>query len=232
MRTVFRGERWPEAVATLASASLACAALVAVRVTFSQSGDYTFLIWNLVLAWVPFLLALVAWFGYQLAWPRPVLTALGGLWLLFLPNAPYILTDFIHLGRGYGGAPLAFDAAAISACALTGLMLGFASLYLIHAVIERILSHRASWTLVFVILALSSLGIYLGRFQRLNSWDAVRHPTRLLAMVYERSLDPFGNLLLIAIAVAFTAFLTVGYLAMYELLRPHAGSYRRSPDSR
>jgi uncharacterized membrane protein len=220
MNGTYRGERWPQAVVLLAAASAACVGLVMARVAYSREQDYAFLVWNLALAWVPLLLALAAWLGYRLGWPRPVLACLAGLWLLFLPNAPYILTDFVHLTYDYHGAPLAFDALSIAAYAVTGLLLGFASLYLMQAVMRRVLGERATWLLVAAILSLSSVGIYLGRYQRLNSWDAIRHPGSILDMVWVRAQDPLGNEALIAMTVAFTSLLVASYVAVYALVVP------------
>lgn len=215
-----RGERWPFVVLALAVASSICVALVAGRVALSRHPGYAFLIWNLVLAWVPLILALGIWLGYRASWPRPVLALTGVLWLLFLPNAPYILTDYVHLSLGYHGAPAWFDAIAISAYALTGLLLGFASLYLVQAVLLCRLSERATWAVVHAIIALSSVGIYLGRFQRLNSWDALRDPFHIVGMIRARLADPFGNEVLILTVVSFTALLALLYLLLYEFVVP------------
>lgn len=214
-----RGQRWPAAVVLLAGASSICVGLIALRIALSRQGDYSFLVWNLALAWVPLGLALAVWGGARRGAPRAALVALGGLWLLFLPNAPYIATDYVHLFRGTGGAHW-YDALAISAYALTGLLLGFASLYLMQAVARRALGERLTWLLVFATLAASSVGIYLGRYQRLNSWDALRDPTLVPAMARARLGDPFGNPALIVITLSFTGLLAVGYVAVYAYLLP------------
>src|SRR5687767_7960123 len=111
----------------LAVLSLAAAGLLAVRIDRVGEPAFTFLTWNLFLAWVPFGLSLSVAAVHARGGARPLLWAFGAGWLLFLPNAPYILTDFIHLGR-IGGAPLWFGAALIGAFAAAGLALGLASL--------------------------------------------------------------------------------------------------------
>jgi uncharacterized membrane protein len=215
-----RGERWPFVVVALALASSLCVGLVAGRIALSGQPGYAFLVWNLALAWVPLWLALGVWLGYQAAWPRWIIAALAGLWLLFLPNAPYIVTDYVHLWFGYDGAPLWFDALAISAYAATGLLLGFASLYLVQAVCHCTLGERLTWLLVYATLGLSSIGIYLGRYQRMNSWDAIRDPMRIPSMIRVRLADPLGNEALLFMVISFTVLLTALYLVFYNVVIP------------
>ncbi len=216
-----RVERWPLVVVVLALASSVCIGLVAGRIALSRHPGYAFLMWNLALAWVPLVLAVAVWLGYRARWPSGVLVALGALWLLFLPNAPYILTDYVHLWWGYHeGAPAWFDALAISAYASTGLLLGFASLYLVQSVVRCTLGDRLTWVLVYVTLALSSVGIYLGRYQRLNSWDALRDPLHIAGLIRVRLADPFGNELLLFMVTSFTAVLTLLYLVLYSVVLP------------
>jgi uncharacterized membrane protein len=227
--TWLRKHRWALTFGALAIASAGCAAMVAMRVIFTGTYDYVFLLWNLALAWVPFLLALGIRQAARSGTPGALLLALGIVWLLFLPNAPYIVTDFSHLGVREG-APLWFDAGCIGASAVTGLLLGFASLYLMQRVTENYLGTRAIWLFVTGVLTLSSVGIYLGRFQRLNSWDAVTQPHRLADMAGFRLLHPFSNPTLLTVIVFFTLFLTVVYLLLYafaEIRVHHHDSNRR-----
>jgi len=203
----------------LVVASVLCVALLLARVLYTGEPDYAFLVWNLALAWVPFALAVAVYGGVRHGFPRAVLLALAALWLLFLPNAPYIVTDFIHL-RGESDAPRWFDALAIGAYAATGLLLGFASLYLMQAVAVNRLGRHFVWWFVFAVITLTSVGVYLGRIHRLNSWDAVRHPTVIPRMIRERLFDPLENQVLLAIVIAFTASLTASYLALYSLVLP------------
>ncbi len=220
------------AVVMLAAASCGCVGMVAIRVALLRRPDYAFLVWNLALAWAPLILAIMLWLGVHRGTPRAALVALGGLWLLFLPNAPYIATDYVHLAN-ISTAPRWYDALAISAYAATGLLLGFASLYLVQSIVRLSISERATWLFVLATLSLSSVGIYLGRYQRLNSWDAVRHPTLIPGMIRARLGDPFGNPALIAVTLTFTTLLFVGYLAVYAVLLPRfEARWRERPASR
>ncbi|HJL05106.1 MAG TPA: DUF1361 domain-containing protein [Polyangiaceae bacterium LLY-WYZ-15_(1-7)] len=103
----------------LRAVALACAfagALLAARFAWTGGLGFAFLLWNLALALAPLALALPARGGA----PRFV------AWLLFFPNAPYLVTDFVHLGAG--DAPLWFDVGLLAAFAWAGLLAGCVSL--------------------------------------------------------------------------------------------------------
>ena len=193
-----------------------CVALVVVRASATGTQLWTWLVWNLVLAWVPFLLALAVYDGHRRRAPRTLLAPLSALWLVFFPNAPYILTDFVHLDQPLA-APLWFDALMIASFAFTGLLLGYASLYLMQAVVRARFGAIAGWGAALGALAVSSVGIYLGRFVRVNSWDVVANPDALYGIARPRLEDPLGNPELIAVSLLFTAFLSVTYLVLYSL---------------
>ncbi len=202
----------------LAVLSGAAAGLLAVRVGRVGEPAFVFLTWNLFLAWVPFVLSLGVAAVHGRGGPRLLLWLLGACWLLFLPNAPYILTDFIHLGR-VGGAPLWFDAALIGTFAATGLGLGLASLLVVHHVVEARAGRVVGWTVAVGSLVLSAIGIYLGRFPRFNSWDVLTDPYGLVAVVLQRLADPFGNPFLLRFAVLMSALLLGAYLLIWVLRR-------------
>jgi uncharacterized membrane protein len=198
--------------------SIVSVALALLRNASAGNVEYWFLIWNLALAWIPFLLALGA---YAYARRATSMLALGLGWLLFFPNAPYIVTDFVHLQRE-SPVRLWYDALTIGAFAAVGLGLGFASLYLMQCVVRREVGAVGGWSIVVVASALGSLGIYLGRFVRANSWDVLTRPEWLARLAHARLLDPFGNPRLIAVTCAFTLLLTVGYTTLYRALAPRS----------
>ena len=122
------------------------------------------------------------------------------------------VTDFIHLEQG--PAPLWYDALMLSAFAWTGLLLGFASLYLVQLILRRTFGAAVGWLGVFGALALGSVGVYIGRFVRLNSWDVLLHPLDVVELVHVRLVaDPSE---IAQALVALTAFLGVGYLVVYS----------------
>jgi uncharacterized membrane protein len=195
-------------------------ALLAARVAYTESFGYANLVWNLFLAWIPFALAIAVYDGARRGAGRGLLLAGGALWLLFFPNAPYIVTDFQHL-RSWDNAPVWFDVVLVSTAAWTGLLLGFVSLYLVQAVVARVWGAVNAWGVAFVVLALSSYGIYLGRFERWNSWDVFGRPRLLLDSVRDSLLEPTARP--VAVTVLFTAFLTLTYAVFYSVVRLGAG---------
>jgi uncharacterized membrane protein len=198
-----------------------CVLLVGLRAWHAGSDGYRFLVWNLVLAWIPFLFALAFYDGWRRGRSRVVLALLAALWLLFLPNAPYLVTDLVHLGT-IPGAPLWYDGAMISAFAGTGLLLGLASVFLVHSVALRALGPRWGWAVPVVVLGLCGAGVVVGRFGRLNSSDALVRPGRLVAFVARHAADPLSSGRALALTVAYAAFLVLAYVVLYAVssLRP------------
>ena len=215
-------------VGLMVAASLVCVALVAARMVYSHTIHYWFLIWNLALAWVPFVFAGLA---YSLSTSRRavvwVLIAVAALvWLLFFPNAPYILTDFLHLGSMGDIVPGWYDVLMLYWFAWTGLMLGIVSLYLMQDIVARGLGTAASWVFVVLAAALGSVGIYLGRFVRLNSWDLVRRPGSLAGELYARLTSATSQPRLLGFTVLFAMLFLFIYIAVYifaKLTRPQPG---------
>ena len=199
----------------LFGASLFCIALVLVRNMHSSDVNFRYLIWNLFLAWIPFVLAIFVYDRWRRRRRGVLLFVLGVLWLLFFPNAPYIATDFVHLEQD-PGAPYWYDAVMIAAFAWMGVLLGFASLYLMQTVVRQWRGAVAGWIFAFTAIGLGSLGIYLGRFLRLNSWDAVDHPSVLPRILHAVARDPFRYQEAIAVTVLFTIALSVAYFLLYS----------------
>ena len=153
------------------------------------------------------------------------------LWLLFLPNAPYIVTDFVHLSAG-SPAPLWLDGVEVSAFAWTGMLLGFVSLYLVHAVARHRLGAVPSWIGVLCVLGLVGVGVYLGRVKRWNSWDLLTQPGARLAQLHAHLGDPASLTRAVGISLAVTCLLAAAYLVFYVLMavRLVAPATRRARD--
>lgn len=208
----------------MASASMICVFLVAARIAYSDSGRYTSLVWNLFLAWIPFVLAYLA---HALSWRKLllyfVLPITAFLWLIFFPNAPYILTDLQHLVKETSSAPLWYDVIVMVWFSWTGLLLGLVSLYLMHDIVQRTLGRLLGWAFVFLVSGLSSFGVYLGRFVRFNSWDLLGDPKEIVVTILGLAIDP--SLRLVAFTILFAMFYLFVYLTLYSfahLLQEHS----------
>lgn len=212
---------------SLALASALCVAAVEFRIRHTHGSSYRFLDWNLFLAWIPLTLALAAHACSRHR--QPVLTSvLGVLWLLFFPNAPYMLTDFIHLQQSTT-TPLWYDGLMISSFAWTALLLGFVSLYVMQTIWRRAAGAAVAWSAVVGALALGSLGVYIGRFVGYNSWDALLHPVGLARLLRNQFHDPLHDGRLDGTVVVLTGFLVVAYAAFYAATNLQLNSQRRPP---
>jgi len=216
-----RTRRHPnERLLVLAGLGLASALAVLLELYRERHyGDisFHFLLWNLLLAWIPLVIALAVYDSYRRGVRLVLLAPAIALWLLFLPNAPYIATDFIHLSASER-TPLWFDAVVISAFAWTGLLLGLASLYLLHALARHRFGPVVGWMGALTVLALTSAGVYLGRFLQWNSWDLLVRPGQRLAEIAP-GLNQVAVLVHVsAVTLLLTALLAASYLVFYALL--------------
>ena len=201
--------------AALLLASATSTLLIVARVLHTGRLTYAFLVYNLALAWIPlgFAAGAVSFDACRSRTARLLAAVCGGGWLIFFPNAPYLVTDLMHL-RVHGNRLFWLDMTALQAFAWTGLALGFVSLDLIQRLVARRVGRAMSWLFAAAVLATSAFGIYLGRFRRWNSWDVLRAPRALLADVAGTLLHPFPNHQVIAHCVVLSAFLFTAYVVL------------------
>jgi uncharacterized membrane protein len=205
----------------LVIASAICFLLLATRAWLTGQVQWTWCVWNLFLAWIPFGVAVCL--CRELDRPGARWWKIGGLfvvWVLFFPNAAYIVTDLIHL-KNREPIPRWFDYILITAYAWTGLFLCYVSLRLLHARVQQWRGPWMGWAFATTMLAAGSLGIYVGRFLRWNSWDVITRPWKPL-----RDLVKFTNPSTLFEAVAFCgAFFLLSilvYLVLHALAHLHA----------
>jgi uncharacterized membrane protein len=205
-------------VAALALLTLFTLAMLAARMAYTGTRGHGWLAWNLFLAWIPFALALLLYALARAGAPLRALVPFGLLWMVFFPNAPYLVTDLKHIGPG-GRVPVLYDVLLLSAAAWTGLLLGLTSLFLVHMVVRRLVGSVNAWALVVAVLALSSFGIYLGRVQRWNSWDVVANPVPLGAQLLQGLAHPVDYPRPLGLTVLLTSLLLTSYLVLYSFAR-------------
>lgn len=190
-----------------AVACLWCAALLGFRLNWSGNSKFVFLVWNLFLAAIPLGFAVLLSKVERWRLAAPLISG----WLLFFPNAPYVLTDLLHL-RPRSGIPVWYDLLMLLSFALVSLWMGFQSLQLVQVWIARKSSALMAWSFVAVSLLLSGFGIYLGRFLRWNSWDIVSNPVSLMGDIWERFADPLAHGQTWGVTLGFGGLLLVAYL--------------------
>jgi uncharacterized membrane protein len=212
-RELARAHPW---LAVLGATALAVA-LVELVGALSGGPVYRFLLWNLFLAWVPLPLAAAAYVAQRRELGLTTIAPLFVGWLLFFPNAPYIVTDLIHFGRLGDRVPAELDLATLVAAAVAGLLVGFASLYVIQRVFWRRYGALAARAVVVGALVLASVGVYLGRVLRWNSWDAIASPKGVLADVLTRIVNPLDFQEAWAGIGLFAVFLVISYASLLRL---------------
>ncbi len=184
----------------LTAASIGCGLLLWLRVGYWQQHSldlvdlnmhglinnrgitFLFLAWNLFLAWIPYLLARLLPLLSKFKFPF-VNGAIGlalVLWLLFFPNAPYIVTDLLHL-KPRPLVPLWFDLMLLMSFAWTGLLLGIFSLLHLQKWVRQKTRKNYDTILAITLIPLCAVGVYVGRFLRWNSWEVFTQPQTLLS---------------------------------------------------
>lgn len=206
----------------LSGASLLCIGLWRWRAALTGTENYAFLIWNLFLAWIPFL---IAYFTYAFALKRTNLHWLAPVaaffWLIFFPNAPYILTDFQHLSLpAWQEIDTWYDVLMLVWFAFTGLLLGIVSLFMMQEIIRRQFGRWFGWGFVALVTGLTSVGVYVGRFLRWNSWDILGDPGRLAMLTLQQARSPsLQSIVFTGIFASFFLFLYLTLYAFGHLLR-------------
>jgi uncharacterized membrane protein len=204
----------------LVAASLISVTMARARMAYSNTSDYSVLIWNLGLAWIPYLFAILA---YIVSWSRKLLYLVvpvcAFIWLIFFPNAPYILTDFQHLSTNANNAPLWYDVLMLVWFSWTGLLLGVVSLDFMQEIVTRNFGRITGWIFTIVVTFLSSAGIFLGRFYRWNSWDIFGDPLPIAHDILSWLSDPFANLRVYGFTLLFTLLFLFVYLAIHAFGR-------------
>lgn len=226
-RLIHRG-RTTLALLALIFASLICVGMLAARAVVAGESRFLFLPGNLILAWIPLIFALAVYVLRARRSKRWLLLAgCAAVWFFFFPNAPYLITDLVHL-KTRPPVPRWFDLIVFMSFAWTGLFLGYLSLYLMQEVVRNWLGRAMSWRFAIAMLALGALGVFVGRFWRWNSWDVIARPLGLAGDALRR-LQGMGAAEAFAFSMTFFAFSLLTYVTLYTMthLHGHLESGRR-----
>ena len=146
------------------------------RILFFGKLSFIYIFWNIFLALIPFF---ISYFLLNLSNKNKltnIILIIGGIfWLFFIPNAPYLVTDLIHIGE-IRTVPILYDTILLFSTAVLGLILGLYSIYHIEQILKKKYSFKIATKIIYVLIFLISFGIYLGRFLRFNSWDIIINP--------------------------------------------------------
>lgn len=211
--------QWPRLSGTLLLFSLVSIGLLIGGALRDAGPNYSYMVWNLGLAWLPAIF--VVWLLRTLKhkrWSSWQGIGLSVLWLGFLPNSFYLVSDFIHLSES-PASEILYDAVMFTSFALNGLLLGYISLYLFHNQLRRRVSYRATVGIVGMVLLLCSFAIYLGRDLRWNTWDVFVNPAGILFDLSNRFINPFAYPRMFLVTGMFFVLLTTLYFVMWNIVR-------------
>ncbi|HEX6429871.1 MAG TPA: DUF1361 domain-containing protein [Niastella sp.] len=191
-------------------------ALVMARIAYTGKLTFIWMIWNLFLAWIPY--RITSWLQQQpsVQTNKWKFAAISFLWLLFVPNTFYILTDLFHLGI-YHNVPNWFDLTLIISFAWNGLLLGVLSVRQMERMMQQYLPGKHELLFIYPIMWLNALGVYIGRYVRFNSWDIVTNPFGLSAYILRMLWHPIQYKYAWGMVACFSVFMTLVYLTIKRL---------------
>lgn len=198
--------------------------LLVFRIIYSGNLSYIFYVWNLFLAVVPLLISrkLQKHQTYNTKTTLLLLT-----WLLFLPNAPYVVTDLFHYKERWP-VPKWYDLLLVTSAAWNGLMAGFISVMQTEQFISRWLSKRRTQLIILLVFFLCSYGIYVGRFLRFNSWDVITDPFELIVEAGKHFVLPHEYLSVWKFTALFSLMLTIIYQTLKQFTIVEPGSFKEN----
>jgi len=223
----FRVNKIIQLTLSLIIASIGCTILLAARMKLTGSMQYKFLIVNLFLAWIPYFISLfIKYFSYFLKKEiilKIFVSIFTLVWLIFYPNASYLVTDFIYILKFPFYIPdksffnsnslVWFDIILSSSFAFIGHIIGLISLLIMHTIFDRFFHKVISWFFVVLSIILSGYGIFIGRFLRLQSWDIFKYPQDSFDRIFTNFLSL--NSVLFSLGLGFFIFLT--YIIIYYI---------------
>jgi uncharacterized membrane protein len=187
--------------------------MIVLRIYYSGSIRYIFLLWNIFLAWVPFKISI-----YFNGVSKKIFLLLVIVWLIFFPNALYILTDLIHL-KGETNVPIWYDAVLLFASSLIGLLMAFISLFNVEKYIRSRINVEYSGVMISVFIFMGAFGVYIGRFLRWNSWDILTNPFSLFFEIAVRFTQPMLHYRTWGVTLLLASFFYLLYFTSKRLTK-------------
>lgn len=194
--------------------SLFSMGLMIFRIIYTGHFLFAFLAWNLFLAFVPYFISgKMSKVPTRSKW-KFILSAL--VWLLFIPNAFYIITDLFHLDMNKD-VPLWYDLVLLLSFAWTGLLFGIVSVRQMEKLFEKNFKKRFDLLFLFPVMALNAFGVYVGRYLRFNSWDVLTNPFQLIQDIVYLFTHPIRNRFDWSMIVCYTILLMLIYYTIKKL---------------
>lgn len=207
---------WGGVIRALVISNTVSVVLFILRMFGAKTDRYWFLFWNLLLAWVPVVLVwlLTKELRHRL-WKEPLPVMLTILWLGFLPNSFYLITDLVHL-QNTGEVGLLYDSLIFMSIILNGLIAGMLSIYWVHTEIIKRRSRELAQILIGIIILAISFAIYLGRQLRWNTWDLLANPAGIIFDLSDHIINPLDHAQGFVITIAFFALLSSLYYVVWS----------------
>ena len=199
----------------LASSMMFSLLLVMIRIVYTGSLTFIFLTWNLFLAFIPY--AISSFLQANPGWVKSKwkFVPVFAVWLLFIPNSFYIITDLFHLG--ISRVPIWFELALLLSFAWNGLLLGILSVRQIERIIHSLWPKMHELFFLFPVMCLNALGIYIGRYLRFNSWDVVSNPLELAGDISYLVLHPLAAKPAWAMICCYSVLMTFIYITIKKI---------------
>ena len=210
-------KKWSELDTVLIISAMFSIGLVLFRIVYTGHLLFLGMVWNLFLAFTPF--ALSRWIYKNVSNRSKLVFFISmGIWLLFIPNAFYIITDLFHLKQN-PNCPLWYDLALLFSFAWNGLLLGIISVNQMEKMFTDVFNKNYQLLFIVPVMFLNSFGVYIGRFLRYNSWDIISNPVLLSKDIIYLIIHPFRNKVDWGMITCYAILMTLIYLSLKKLSR-------------
>ncbi|HEV7622157.1 MAG TPA: DUF1361 domain-containing protein [Flavisolibacter sp.] len=207
-------DKYNEVKRTLILSCLFSVVLVTARIIYTGSFLFIFLVWNLFLAFIPFFISDYITKDRATGKIKKILLAL--IWIAFLPNSFYIITDIFHLNMSEE-MPLWYDLALLFSFAWNGVLFGIISIRQMEKLIEPYIDEKIKPLFLYSIMFLNAIGIYIGRYLRFNSWDVITDPVLLIKDIIYLLVHPLRNRFDWSMIICYFILLTLIYTTIKKL---------------
>jgi uncharacterized membrane protein len=208
-------KKWSELDTVLIISAMFSIGLVLFRIVYTGHFMFLGMVWNLFLAFIPF--ALSRWIYKNVRNRSKLIFFISlAIWLLFIPNAFYIITDLFHL-KQKADCPLWYDLALLYSFAWNGLLLGIISVNQMEKMFTGVFNKSYQLLFIVPVMFLNSFGVYIGRFLRYNSWDIISNPVLLSKDIIYLIIHPLRNRVDWGMITCYAILMTLIYLSLKKL---------------